>query len=379
MLRGAVVVVTGPLPALARTVCPPVKGEKLRQAGGHCQHGLTRHAACLIVNGRPATAPARKGTFVDVERRFENLLPDDLRACITRGVPLRDLTTLRVGGPAAMVCPVRNPEQARRFQEAALACGLPWCVLGGGSNVLADDRGFHGAVLHIVGNDCAVRGDAVTVAAGIGFDDLVARTLAEGLTGLEFASGIPGTLGGALAGNAGCYGHEIGEFLREATVLTKEGELARIGPAECGFRYRGTTLRDRGDLVLEAVLQLGHGDLDTAASERQAHLADRRAKHPINEPSAGSWFRNLDPAEPGGRRRAAGALLEQAGAKAMREGEAAVYPKHANIIINLGLARSGDVRRLARRMRDAVHDSFGITLQEEVRYLDPDIESGRVT
>ena len=316
---------------------------------------------------------------MNVEHRFVSLLPDDLRATIARGVPLREMTTLRVGGPAALVCPVHNPEQARRFHEAALTCGLPWCVLGGGSNVLADDRGFQGVVLHIVGRGCAWRGDTVTVAAGIGLDELVALSLDAGLTGLEFASGIPGTLGGALAGNAGCYGHEIGEFLREATVLTAEGDLVRVGPGECGFRYRGTALRDQGALVLEAVLQLGRGDLDAAGAERQGHLADRRAKHPVAEPSAGSWFRNLEPTEPGGRRRAAGALLEQAGAKTMREGEAAVYPKHANIIINLGHARSQDVRLLAARMQGAVRDSFGITLQEEVRYLDPDAGAGRVT
>jgi len=307
-----------------------------------------------------------------VEDRFLNLLPAGLRACVERGVPLRDLTTLRVGGPAALVCPAHNPEQVRRFHEAATRSGLPWFVLGGGSNVLADDRGFGGAVLRVAGQACEMRGEVVTAAAGLGFDELITRTLRAGLTGLEFASGIPGTLGGALAGNAGCYGHEIREFVRQATVLTRDGNLVQLGPDDFGFRYRGTALRDAGAVVLEAVLELRRGDVAAADEERRGHLADRLAKHPSREPSAGSWFRNLEPVEPGGRRQSAGALLEPVGAKSMREGDAAVYPRHANIIINLGRAGSGDVRRLATRMRDAVYQRYGVTLQEEVRYLDPD-------
>jgi UDP-N-acetylmuramate dehydrogenase len=315
---------------------------------------------------------------MSVEDRFLKLLPPDLRASVRQGVPLRELTTLRVGGPAALVCPVHTPEQALGFQSAAAASGLPWFVLGGGSNVLADDRGFGGVLLRLEGRSCALDGTTVTAAAGLDLDALVAHTLASGLTGLEFASGIPGTLGGALAGNAGCYGHEIGEFVRQVTVLTRDGEVARLAPGACGFRYRGTALRDAGALVLEAVLDLRQDDLAAANAERRDHLADRQAKHPVREPSAGSWFRNLEPSEPGGRRQAAGALLEQVGAKSMREGDAAVFPRHANIIVNLGQATSDDVRRLAARMKEAVRERFAITLQEEVRYLDPDAPGGRL-
>lgn len=308
---------------------------------------------------------------MSIEDRFLDRLPTALRDRVRRDVPLRDLTTLRVGGPAALVCPADNPEQAHRFHEAAMAAGLPLFALGGGSNVLGDDRGYGGVLLHLTGRACDVRGDAVTVSAGLGLDDLVARTLGDGLTGLEFASGIPGTVGGALAGNAGCYGHEIGEYLREAVILTPGGDLRHVGPEAFGFRYRGTALRDEGGILLEAVLQLKRGDLGPAAAERAAHLADRLAKHPVTEPSAGSWFRNLEPLEPGGRRRAAGELLDQVGAKAMREGDAAVFPKHANIIINLGRAGSGDVSRLASRMQTAVRERFGVELQPEVRTLGP--------
>jgi UDP-N-acetylmuramate dehydrogenase len=296
-------------------------------------------------------------------------LPDDLRDRLRRDVPLRDLTTLRVGGPAALVCPVRTPAEARRFQESAAAAGIPAWILGAGSNVLADDGGFPGLVLRIATSRCEVRGDTVTAGCGLDFDGLIVRTLEARLTGLEFASGIPGTLGGALVGNAGCYGHEIGEFLVEALVLTPAGRLERVGPESFGFRYRATDLRESGHVLLEATLRLGRGDLDAAAREREEHLADRRAKHPVDLACAGSWFRNLPALTPGGRRRAAGALLEQAGAKAMREGDAAVFERHANIVVNHGAATSGQVGRLVARMQAAVREKFGVELVEEVRRM----------
>jgi UDP-N-acetylmuramate dehydrogenase len=124
-------------------------------------------------------------------------------------------------------------------------------------------------------------------------------------------------------------------------------------------------------VVLEAVLRLQRGDVELAAGLRQEKILDRRGKHPVNLPSAGSWFRNLPPGAPGGRRQAAGRLLEEAGAKDMSEGDARVFSKHANMIINAGRATSADVLKLAARMKKAVRDKFGVLLEEEVRYLEP--------
>ena len=294
----------------------------------------------------------------------------------TPGTLLRDLTTLRIGGPAGLVCPVQNVEQAREFQAFADCHGLAYDRLGGGSNILGDDAGFPGLLLKIETSSLTIQGDTVRAGAGWTFDALIAATLRAGLVGLEFASGIPGTLGGALVGNAGCYGHEIGEFLVEATVLTPDGAVASIGPGDFGFRYRDTALKATRAVVLDAVLRLRRADVTAAAARRQELIDDRRRKHPGAEPTAGSWFKNLPPTEPGGRRQPAGALLEAVGAKQMREGDAAVFPGHANIIVNLGNATSAQVLRLADRMRAAVRDRFGIDLDPEVRHLGPCVTSG---
>ncbi|HOX25282.1 MAG TPA: UDP-N-acetylmuramate dehydrogenase [Candidatus Krumholzibacteria bacterium] len=283
--------------------------------------------------------------------------------------PLADLTTFRIGGPAGAVCPVENAAAARRFLEFAHGHGLPWTCLGGGSNILADDAGYAGLVLVVRTRQLEVAGDAIRVGAGWDFDTLIVETLRRGLTGLEFASGIPGTVGGALVGNAGCYGREISEFLREATVLRADGRQEIVGPDDFAFEYRSSALKGRGDVVLDLVLALARGDPAAAGEVRAARLADRRAKHPCNLPCAGSYFKNLPPARAGEHRRPAGRLLEAAGAKSMREGGAAVFAKHANIIVNIGGATSGDVLRLAARMKQAVRDRFGEELSEEVLHL----------
>jgi UDP-N-acetylmuramate dehydrogenase len=284
-------------------------------------------------------------------------------------IPLSRWTTFRIGGPALALCRMHTPEDARRFLDNAREYEIPAIFLGGGSNILADDAGFQGLVLQTAMTDLSVRGDALTVGAGLDFDALVAASLEAGLTGLEFASGIPGSVGGALVGNAGCYGHEIGEFIVEATILRADGTLETIGADDFEFAYRHSVFKTREDLVLEAVFKLTRGDTAAAGETRARIIAERRYKHPVDLPCAGSYFKNLPPERPGERRRAAGSLLDRAGALAMREGDAGVFERHANIIVNLGAATSRDVLKLAERMKTAVSDRFGVDLSAEVRHL----------
>lgn len=284
-------------------------------------------------------------------------------------IPLADLTTFRIGGPALGLCRIRNIDEALRFQEISRREGIPTVSLGGGSNILADDRGFAGIVARMEYSDISFNGEVVKVGAGMGFDDLIGRTLEAGLCGLEFASGIPGSIGGAVVGNAGCFGHEIGEFLIEALVLETEGQLKTVGPEDLHFSYRHSGLSGSDTLLLEATFKLKHGNLQTAQTCREENLALRRAKHPVDQPTAGSYFKNLPPLESGGRRQAAGQLLEEAGAIGLRVGDAAVFEKHANIIVNKGRAGSADVLDLALEMKRRVLEKFGIELEAEVRHL----------
>jgi UDP-N-acetylmuramate dehydrogenase len=304
----------------------------------------------------------------EITRRVRELaasLPDR----ISMAVPLRDLTTFRIGGPAVGYCAIQTPRDAIRFQSLAAARELPVAILGGGSNVLADDRGFCGLVMKMAIASFSVAGPLVTAGAGMVFDDLIARTLTAGLVGLEFASGIPGTVGGAIVGNAGCFGHEMSEFVERARVLRPDGTIAEMGPLDLDFAYRNSALKRSRDILLDVDLRLCSADPAPAWRDRTEKTRLRWDKHPREEPSAGSYFQNLTPETPGGRRCAAGELLERAGAKGWSVGGAAVYHKHANIIINTGGATCQDVLELAARMKAAVQRMFGIELQEEVRYL----------
>ena len=290
--------------------------------------------------------------------------------------PLAGYTTFRIGGPAAGLAHVRTPADACRFLEFAAEHDIDVMVLGGGSNLLVDDSGYCGLILRMEMDSLEFGPGWVRAGAGLPFDDVIARCLDAGRTGLAFASGIPGSLGGAVVGNAGCYGHEIGEFVLEATLLRPDGTIERVGPDAFDFRYRTTSLKDADTVVLDVLLRAEHGDLVAAAAEREERLADRRGKHPTDEPCAGSYFQNLPPLEAGGRRRAAGALLDRLGVRNWREGDAAVFHKHANIIVNLGRATCRDVLTLAGRMKAAVAEEFGEHLLEEVRHL-PRHRAGR--
>ncbi|MCP4291065.1 MAG: UDP-N-acetylmuramate dehydrogenase [bacterium] len=298
-----------------------------------------------------------------------NKLPDGLKKQVRCQQNLSDLTTLKIGGPAHLCCDAGNTDQARRFQEIAHNNNLPFFILGGGSNILAADEGFSGLVLVVKTEQFQPHGNTLIAGAGLNFDTLIERSLKADLTGLEFASGIPGTLGGAIMGNAGCYGHEIGEFLLEATTLDSEGVIHRRGPEDFGFGYRQTALREKGEVLLEATLNLEKGSVSDALQARQTKIDDRWRKHPRDLPSAGSWFRNLPATHPGERRIAAGTLLEKAGAKEMTEGDAGVFHAHANMIVNNGNATCAQVRQLARRMKEAVLKNFQVELIQEVRHL----------
>lgn len=296
-------------------------------------------------------------------------LVSDYPEIVSANAPLNELTTFKIGGPAKLLATVTNPDDAKMFLQFANEHALPAVCIGGGSNLIIDDKGFNGIVLKMEIDLFEINGTTVTVGSGMVFDTLIAKTLDSGLTGLEFASGIPGSCGGAVIGNAGCFGHEISEFVKSVTVMNSSGEVQIIKKEEMQFSYRDSILKNNPLVLLSIELLLEKGDLEKAWQSRKDKIDLRRVKHPVEAPCAGSYFKNLESENPGGRRRAAGELLDKAGALEMSVGGASVYQKHANIIINTGNATCEDVLQLADKMQQAVMDMFGVQLIPEVRHL----------
>lgn len=285
---------------------------------------------------------------------------------------LTDFTTFRLGGACLELATVSETGAAVEILRAWNAAGTPWRIMGGGSNLLVADAGIPEAVLRIVSAlpDCRLEDGRLVASAGTALDELARFAAEEGRSGVGFASGIPGTVGGGICGNAGAFGAALGDRLSRVEVLTREGKTKLLPREALTFGYRASSLSVTGDLVTRAWFRTEPGDRAKLRAEREEILALRRAKHPDWRvlPTAGSFFKNLPPETAGGPRRAAGKCLEQAGAKSMREGGAYVFEKHANIVVAGPGATAADVAKLAARMAGAVKDRFGFDLEPEVRF-----------
>jgi UDP-N-acetylmuramate dehydrogenase len=280
------------------------------------------------------------------------------------------LTSFRTGGPARYFLAAASIDEVIRALASARRLGIPAFVMGGGSNLLVSDDGFDGLVIKI-----DIRGmekiSDTDIEAGAGEDlkALVEFATANALTGMEFAAGIWGSVGGAICGNAGAYGSDTGSVITEVTLVDPEGKVTRVPREKCAFAYRHSRMRDSREIIVSARFHLEPGDRETIRKQVDEILADRNQKHPINGLSAGCFFKNiLDPKEPHGKL-PAGRLLDQSGAKNMQVGGAKVFDRHANIIVNTGSATSKDIRRLADILKQRVKERFGIELQEEVQQL----------
>ena len=285
---------------------------------------------------------------------------------------LTDYTTFRLGGACRELVTVSDAAAASETIRAWNAAGIPWRIMGGGSNLLVADAGVPEAVLRIFSGVPDVRLEAgqICVSAGTALDALSRFAAQEGLAGLGFASGIPGTVGGGICGNAGAFGAALGDVLDRIEVLSRTGDMKTLPRSALEFGYRSSSLQQSGDVVVRAWFRTAADDPKRLQAEREDLLRQRRDKHPDwrEQPTAGSFFKNLPPATPEGRRRAAGKYLEMAGAKAMREGGAYVFAKHANIVIAGPGSTARDVAMLAARMAAAVKTQFGFDLEPEVRF-----------
>ena len=311
-----------------------------------------------------------------IEEKLRRALGDGL---LTQE-PLKHHTTFRIGGPADYYFAARTPDQLVTALRTADDLGVPSFLLGGGSNLLVSDGGFRGLVVRNAIDAIEFDGSAAHVGCGADFLDLIYRCRDRDLSGLEFAAGIPGSVGGALYGNAGCYGQDIGSFVIECTHVTPDGRKVETRPADWyEFAYRDSRLKRDPRALLTCLLRFRKGVREEIRKEIDEKLENRRVKHPQwrMEPTAGSYFKNLPPdwrmpgakLSPGTHRVAAGQLLDECGVRGMRVGDAMVFPKHANIIVNVGHAAAAEVLELAATMKRLVRERFKVELEEEVMFL----------
>jgi UDP-N-acetylmuramate dehydrogenase len=288
-------------------------------------------------------------------------------------IPLARHTTLRVGGPVRFFCQAKRAWEVEKAVETAEAHGIKWRVIGEGSNILASDDPIDEAVIAFR-DDKPPALDAsgrVVVSGGSPLLELVFFCASRGLAGLEKLAGIPGTVGGAIAGNAGAYGNSISEGLESVRILCRDGSVATFTSESLGFNYRSSRLKASGEVVLEATFRLPSESRDELVKAIEESLFDRRAKHPNYKttPTAGSFFKNLPPPPGEDRRMAAGKLLDEVGAKEIRKGDAGVWHQHANIVVNHGQASARDIKDLADEMSQRVQERFGVTLDPEVTFI----------
>ena len=286
------------------------------------------------------------------------------RGTILTEEPMDIHTTFRVGGPAAVFVNPADREEVRWAVQCAVNQKVPFVVVGNGSNLLVSDKGFRGMIVHL-GSDYGsieVNDRTILAEAGASLSKTARAALEHGLTGLEFAAGIPGSVGGAVSMNAGAYGGEIAHVIVWADVMTPDGDFLRLTGEELDLSYRHSIIFDRNYIVLAACFLLEEGSPERILSKMEDLAGRRRDKQPLEYPSAGSTFKR-----PEGY--FAGKLIQDAGLKGYTVGGAQVSEKHAGFVINKGGADADEVAFLIRQVKKKVAARFGVDLEPEVRFI----------
>jgi UDP-N-acetylmuramate dehydrogenase len=306
---------------------------------------------------------------------------------IQEGVSLAEHSNYRIGGPARFFCEAANEEEIRAGVMFAREQRVPLFVMGGGTNLLISDHGFDGLVLKLAVMQLAVDGSMLTVGAGLMVADMLKFAIEHSLSGLEWAGGLPGTVGGAIRGNAGAFRGEIKDRtlsvdsfdVETLTTITREN-------AACKFGYRNSIFKEKNgrEIILRATLNLDKGDAKMIAAGIQEKIDYRLERHPMEYPNIGSTFKNVDlelvpkiwrnafakvikvdpfPVVP------TAFLISEAGLRGTQHGNAMVSPKHPNFIVNLGGATAADVKFLIAEVKEKVFEKYGIRLEEEIQLV----------
>jgi UDP-N-acetylmuramate dehydrogenase len=294
---------------------------------------------------------------------------DRLRA----NVALAPFTTFHVGGPAEWLIETRSSDEILAVLRIAHDAQVPVTLLGGGSNVLVSDRGVKGIVVRTRGGDVArAADDRIRADAAVTINGLVRWTINHGVAGLEAWAGTPGTVGGAIYGNAHFGGRLIGDLVEGVRIASRDGVVQDMAAAAMAFGYDRSRLQVSGEILLSAVFRVSSGNPADLRATARASLAFRKRTQPLDTPSAGCIFQNPERGRdvvPDGIPWSAGALVDRAGLKGAASGAARVSPTHGNFIVNEGAATAAEIRQLIDRCRGAVRDRFGVDLREEIVYI----------
>lgn len=302
-----------------------------------------------------------------VIRALEKFVP---RGDICLQEPMQKHTTFRIGGPADCFVQIENKEQLIRLQRYLKQLEMPFFMLGNGSNLLVSDKGYQGIVLQIGQkmSKIEVDGNVITAQAGAAMSQVARAALDHGLTGLEFASGIPGTIGGGVVMNAGAYDGELSGVVTQVNVVNSEGECMELENDSMEFGYRTSIIRNNSFTVTEVILKLEEGDREQIRAKMEDLAARRREKQPLEYPSAGSTFKRP-------RGNFAGKLIMDAGLRGFQIGGAKVSEKHCGFIVNTGNATAEDVRDVISEVRKQVKERFHVDLEPEILFLGFDARS----
>ena len=304
---------------------------------------------------------------------------------VKKNILLARYTTFKIGGLAKYFFLAKSKEDIIRAIKAAKKNNLPFFILGGGSNILVSDKGFDGLVIKIQKSKIKMQNDnakfKIFCEAGTLLAKLVSKSLKVGATGLEWLIGIPGTIAGAVYGNAGAYGHSISESVVGVQVLTCKGKVLNYTNKDCQFAYRSSIFKKNKEIILEVVFQLTKGNKEKSQKQIKKYLTIRKNKIPIY-PSAGSIFKNIEQRTMNNKQLKlipkekikndmvpAGYLIEQCGLKGRQINGAKISQPHANFIVNLGRAKAKDVIALIELCKREVKNKFKVNLEEEIQYL----------
>jgi len=312
------------------------------------------------------------------------LLPSGVK----QDIKLAPYTTYKIGGPARYFYAAKNDDEIAEAVSWARKEGVPYFILGGGSNILVSDKGFYGLVVRIHNSRFMIHGSAVEVGAGLDLPELVQTAIDNGLKGLEWASGIPGTFGGAVRGNAGAFGGEVKDIITSVRFLDEKGDVKTLDNKDCNFSYRDSIFKQNPDyIILSTTIKLEAGDRNALRKFSKETIEYRAARHPLEYGSCGSVFKAIDvnSIHPGNFEKyprfrdlikndpfpviPTACFIDEASLKGYSIGGAMVSTKHPNFLVNYNNASPQDVSALISFTKERLTDKFGIIAEEELQYV----------